>query len=421
MKCRFAFATLTVVLSFCGSTTPGLANLGGDGGASAVCPGGSAPWEGTQVAPGTPVDIQSEQDITCHAPQVTVRTGSSGHSTSSGSPPDGTACTEHMTSAVQIGPVANGSRIVSYYDPNHGAVVTQPIPDTPPDGGYTPAQYTSNLESLWGASEYMGSYDMSIPWTLNGTFQAGTCTGQWRPDNGTRCPGPCYPVPTPTLRPPLTFVVPPAGELQPLLQNVRARFFSQYTGGQVVAQWSDGGYVPQTGEIVRKPVCLWEQGSNMPPTARYGMTSPQTGTGPVLVVTYVVRAITDELWWDFGDGQTLQQPVGSDPATPCDAQHTYYHVSADAYGSGTNHQPPPGVAWTGGSEPHPDMQAIELWRHVHFTVTAYYQQTDGSQVSVPLPVGPQADFWIGSTPLWVRVYQALGVPELCPCPTPTAQ
>src|SRR5262249_7608704 len=156
---------------------------------SAVCPGGSAPWEGTQMAPGTPVDIQSEQQITCHAPQVTVTTGSSGHTSSSGGPPNGTACTEHMTSAVQIGPVANGTRPVSYYDPNQSTVVTPSIPDAPSDAGYTPAQYSSNLASLWGASEFMGSYDMTIPWTLNGTFQAGSCTGQWTSDNGMRCLG----------------------------------------------------------------------------------------------------------------------------------------------------------------------------------------------------------------------------------------
>ena len=419
MKARASVALLTFAGSLYAWTAPALANLGGDGGASAVCPGGSAPWEGTQVAPGTPVDIQSEQQVTCHEPQVTVTTGSSSHSSPSGGPPNGTACTEHMTSAVQIGPVAKDTRTVAYYDPNKATVVTQTIPDAPSDTGYTPAQYTSNLESLWGTSEFMGSYDMSIPWILNGTFQAGACTGQWTPENGTRCPGTCYPVPTPTLRAPLAFVAPPPSALQPLIQSVKARFFSQYVGGQVVAQWADGGYVPQTGLIVRKPTCFWEQGSTIPPTARFGMTSPQPGTGPALVVTYVVRAITDELWWDFGDGQTLQQP-GTDPATPCTAKQTYYHVSADAYGSGANHQPPPGVAWTGGTEAQLDMQAVDLWRHVHFTVTAYYQQTDGSQVAVPLSVGPQADFWIASTPLWVRVYQAVGVPEVCPCPTPTA-
>lgn len=416
---------LKVMLAIClsallaGVQQPARADFGGEGGASAVCPGGSAPWQGTQAAPGTPVDIQSEQQITCHEPQVTVTTGSSSHSSPSGGPPNGTACTQQMTSAVQVGPVVTGSRSVSYYDPNQATVVTQTIPDAPSDAGYTPVQYTSNLASLWGASEYMGSYDMRVPWTLDGTVQAGTCSGKWRPDNGTRCPGSCYPVPTPTLRSPLVFQPPPVATLQPLIASVKARFFSQYGGGQTVAQWADGGYSPQTGLIVRKPACFWEQGSTVPPTARYGMTSPQQGAGPALVVTYVVRAITDELWWDFGDGQTLQQ-AATDPTASCAVQHTYYHVSADIYGSGTNHQPPPGLAWSGGREPQSDMQAVDLWRHVHFTVTAYYQQTDGSQVAVPLSVGPEADFWIASSPLWVRVYQAVGEPELCPCPTPTA-
>ena len=70
-------------------------------------------------------------------------------------------------------------------------------------------------------------------------------------------------------------------------------------------------------------------------------------------------------------------------------------------------------SWTfGNAEPAPDMEAVEAWEHVHFSVTAYYQEPDGTQFAVPLPVNNGADdFWLAATPEWVRVYQIEGVPD----------
>lgn len=402
------------------ATPTAVADFGGGQGSSNVCPGGTAPWQGTQLGPAGPVELHSDQEIICRVPQVTVTTGSPSHAEPSGPPPDGTSCTEHIIGGVQLGPVTAGQRTVTYYDPNQGHAVTQTIPDEPSDVGYSPTTYTANLSSLWGASAFMGSYDFSLPWTLAGTFVAGTCTGQWQPANGTRCVGgaACYPIPSPILRPQLPYQPPPMGVLQPLLDRVKARFVSDYSGGRVTSQWAEGGYTPQTGEVVRTPVCFWEGGATVPPTVMFSITDPQPGAGPALVVNYVVRAATEEVWWDFGDGQVSDQ-VGTDPAQQCSVQHTYYHVSADIYGSGTRHMPPPGVVWTYGTEPAPDMQAVAMWRKVRFSVTAYFVESDGIQHAVDLPIGPQAEAWIGSAPEWVRVYQIRGVPEACPCPSPT--
>lgn len=416
LRTTLAFTCAVVATLDCSGSVR--ADFGGGAGASAVCPGGTAPWQGTQLGPAGPVELHSEQEITCHVPQVSGTTGSPSHSAPGGPPPDGTTCTEHLTGAVQLGPVAAGKRPVTYYEPNQGQAVTQTVPDDPSDAGYTPTTYTANLSSLWGASAFMGSYDFSIPWTLNGTFVAGQCSGQWQPDHGTRCPTTCYPVPTPLLRPPLTFQGAPASLLQPLIDRVRAQFTSNYSGGHVTSQWASGGYAPQTGEVVRTPVCFWEDGAIVPPTVMFGMTDPQPGTGPSLVVSYVIRATTEEIWWDFGDGQVSDQ-LGSTASQQCAVQHTYYHVSADAYGSGTRHMTPPGVAWTYGTEPGPDMEAVAMWRRVRFSVTAYYQEPDGTQQSVDLPVGPQAVAWIGSSPEWVRVYQ-IESSLTSPTPSPSA-
>jgi hypothetical protein len=48
----------------------------------------------------------------------------------------------------------------------------------------------------------------------------------------------------------------------------------------------------------------------------------------------------------------------------------------------------------------------EAWGHVHFSVTACYQEPDGTQIAVPLRVNNGLDdFWLAATPEWVRVYQ----------------
>jgi hypothetical protein len=45
------------------------------------------------------------------------------------------------------------------------------------------------------------------------------------------------------------------------------------------------------------------------------------------------------------------------------------------------------------------MEAVEAWGRVHFSVTACYQEPDGTQIAVPLRVNNGLDdFWLATRP-----------------------
>jgi hypothetical protein len=255
----------------------------------------------------------------------------------------------------------------------------------------------------------MGSADMTLHFELDGKWATATksCNGIWFiPADGGK--DYAFPIGSVTRRAALTYKTPPSINVEQLVATATVTFRQVYTAGQVASS------PPADSQIVHYSSCFSEVGANVPPTVGFSIRDPQPGTGRVLVVNYVVQATVDETWWDFGEPEdpvTVQQ--GVNPAAPCSVQHTYSHVSADAYGSAEDHHPPPGVVWTfGNAEPAPDMEAVEAWEHVHFSVTAYYQEPDGTQFAVPLPVNNGADdFWLAATPEWVRVYQIEGVPD----------
>ena len=376
------------------------------GGAHA-CPGGTAEWGGTQQGPSAPVVVTGEAQITCPTPQVTIKAGSTGHrQTSTTQPQNGKPCYEYEDSNVAIGPVSGGQRPVSWYDPGRGSVWTEDIPDKPLSGipGFIPRD-----ASVLYASLIMGSADMTLHFELDGTWATATksCNGIWFiPADGGK--DYAFPIGSVTRRAALTYQTPPSISVEQLVAKATATFRQVYTGGQVASS------PPADSQIVHYASCFTERGANVPPTVGFSIRDPQPGAGPVLVVNYVVQATVDETWWDFGEPEdpvTVQQ--GVNPAAPCSVQHTYAHVSADAYSSSTDHHPPPGVLWTlGSAEPAPDMEAVEAWQHVHFSVIAYYQEPDGTQFAVPLPVNNgRDDFWLAATPEWVRVYQIEGVPD----------
>jgi len=60
-----------------------------------------------------------------------------------------------------------------------------------------------------------------------------------------------------------------------------------------------------------------------------------------------------------------------------------------------------------------------VWHHIHFSLTAYYTQTDGTQVKQELSGGNPGvtDFWVPSQPEWVQVQQIKSVPFVCPEPS----
>jgi hypothetical protein len=297
-------------------------------------------------------------------------------------------------------------------------MTNEEIPDGP--AAFNPGTDVVVDDNLWNGSRSVGSADMYVTYLLHGTYAGGACAGTWQTVDPPLCNSiGCYPHVNLVPRRALPFTPPPPAILDNMVKQASAVFQQAYSGGHVVSQW-DSGYIPQDGEVVRNPVCFWVQGSNVPADQRFSMVAPQPGTGPVLVVNYVVSAVSDNVWWDYGDGTSEQIP-GSAPESSCAARHTYYHVSADAYGSNHRHTPPPGIAWPfGDREPEPDMQAVTVWRHMHLAVTAYFRQTDGSHVSVPLPVANQAEFWLASEPEWVVVFQVEPWVHMCPpCSTPS--
>lgn len=326
--------------------------------------------------------------------------------TSSPPPQNGQPCYEYENSSVAMGPVVNANRQITWYEPRNGAMFSTTVPDVPFAGipGYIP-----DRASVLYASLIMGSADMTIHFEKNGTWSSATstCNGPWTvpADNGNDYG---YPVATVSRRGPLTYATPPAINVEQLVATATTKFRQVYTGGQVSSS------PPANGQIVHYPSCFTEQGANVPPTVGFSIRDPQVGVGPVLVVNYVVQATVDQVWWDFAEPENpVTVQYGTNPAAPCSVQHTYAHVSADAYASNTIHHPPPGVAWTFGNvEPAPDMEAVEVWQHVHFSVTAYYQQPDGSQYAQELAVNNGGDdFWLAATPEWVRVYQIEGIPD----------
>lgn len=397
---------LVLVMVFATVATP--ANIADAYGTGAACPGGTSDWQGTQDGPSAPVVVTGEAQITCSTPQVTITAGSTKHRvTSSSTPPkNGQTCYEYENSAVAIGPLVNGQRQVSWYEPGYDGIMKVMIPDKPSSGipGYIPPQ-----ASVLYASLIMGSANMTIHFALNGIWSTATktCNGNWTiPADGGK--DYAYVVAGVTRRAALTYVTPPTINVERLVATATARFRQVYTGGQVTSS------PPANGQIVHYASCFSETGANVPPTVGFSIRDPQPGTGAVLVVNYVVQATVDQVWWDFGEPEnpvTVQQ--GTNPAAQCSVQHTYAHVSADAYGSSEVHHPPPGVVWSfGDAEPGPDMEAVQVWQHVHLSVTAYYQEPDGSQFAVQLPVNNGAhDFWLAAAPEWIRVYQVEGVPD----------
>jgi hypothetical protein len=316
---------------------------------------------------------------------------------------------------IAIGPLVGRSRPVSWYqyptDPGPsnrpGTVVTFNAPDDPSPDGRPLDVYTADLGTAWNSSELMGSNTLHFQWRYDGTWQSGVCQGgRWYVLSGARCIGSaCWPVVQFTRRAPLTFTSLGSPLASSLVNTVRRQLIAEYRGGAVTSQ------PPPPGQVVQYPSCFSETGSVIPPSLLFSIRVPQPGTGPVLVVNYIVEATVDETWWDFGERENATAiTVGDSGGGACAVPHTYQHVSADAYGSSHIHHPPPGETWTFGGEPGPDMEAVEAWHHVHFGVTAYFEQPDGSQVAVPLAANGASDFWLAATPEWVRVYQIEGVP-----------
>src|ERR1039457_1252775 len=376
---RLSVATLTIftVIITLTVSAPSVARAWGT---APACPGGTAAWGGTQQGPSAPVVVTGEAQITCPTPQVTIKAGSTGHrQTSTTQPQNGQPCYEYEDSNVAIGPLSGGQRPVSWYDPGRGSVWTEDIPDKPLSGipGFIPPD-----ASVLYASLIMGSADMTLHFELDGKWATATksCNGIWFiPADGGK--DYAFPIGSVTRRAALTYKTPPSINVEQLVAKATATFRQVYTGGQVASS------PPADGQIVHYASCFTELGANVPPTVGFSIRDPQPGAGPVLVVNYIVQATVDETWWDFGEPEDpVTVPQGVNPAAPCSVQHPYSHVSADVYGSDEVHHPPPGVSWTfGNAEPAPDMEAVEAWEHVHFSVTAYYQEPDGTQVAVPLP------------------------------------
>ncbi len=402
-----AFALLLGMLAY---TPPTIAHAFSQADA---CPGGTADWRGTQVGPSAPVVVTGDADITCPRPQVTVTVGSTAHSSSRYTPlQDGQPCYEYENSDVMLGPGVSGSRSISWWDPQGGKPITASVADAPNLGDYyrhvVPAQ-----ASVLYASAIMGSGGMVIHYELDGTWAAATqqCKGSWYVPADTRfcaSAGPCdfaYHIASVVRRSNLPYSAPAAINVGQLIDQAGIKFRQTYTAGQVTSD------PPGPGQVVRYPACFREAGANVPPVVGFSIRDPQPGAGPVLVVNYVVRATVDQTWWDFGEPEnpTAVQDGAPSPSA-CAVQHTYEHVSADAYESSHVHHPPPGQTWNFGDEPGPDMEAVEVWHHVHFSVTAYYEQPDGTQVAAPLASTGSSDFWLAATPEWVRVYQIEGVP-----------
>jgi hypothetical protein len=208
------------------------------------------------------------------------------------------------------------------------------------------------------------------------------------------------------------------GYVPGLLDNLRSKFQT----GQATTSWLYGGQsVIGAGvgqSIVRYPVCFADSGppSNLGSTYAEEVLIPQPNNGPALVVDYVITAAVDQTVWDFGDGQTQTLTGVAALSQGCaGVEHTYYHVSADEYGSHLNHWLPSGVtAWPFGDEPHADMLAVEGWHHIGVSVTALAREPDGSILNQPVAVpGSFENIWVGDAPEWQTVGQFESIPCQC--------
>ena len=421
MKKLLVASVIAASLAF-GLAGPALAQNGGNGTGTNVCPGGAAGWTGTRTAP-TTYTITSAADIQCYSPQVNVTAGDTQHSYGNGQPQPTGPCTATVLSHITIGPLLpNGNRNVSYWNPNTQAIWTIAIPDNGAQQSSSGFYVDPGQEPLLWSSWWMGRFTGSLAWkTSEAVWVNGVCTGKWYPDPLPTCgyyglgTQQCSLVANVVTNASLTFTQPPTASVAPLLAQAEAQVKQELSGGQVTSEFASGSVVPKHGLVVRIPTCFWAQGATVDTTKSFGLVDPQPGTGQALVVNYVASASEDQTWWDFGDGTSATQ-TGVDPTQNCAVTHTYYRVSADAYGSLHNHTSPPGQTYPfPDTEPAPNYQAVVVWHHIHFALTAYYTQSDGSQVKVDLP-GDGADFWVPSQPEWVQVQQIESVPYVCPCP-----
>lgn len=395
----------------------------GGGGPSSMSCESQEQWTGTQTAPKV-VEVSGEVSfVPCPQPQVNDQAGDTTDRVAFTRPPNGSPCHESMMSDVWIGDLTKGHWTVRYYDPNasggSGGVVSATIPDNP---DYFPVG--SMTYSLGDMAEFMGSYAFAVPWVMHGTYQGGVCVANaqgWQTGFGNCDPWDasfavqdCFTFPY--ERRTLTYTPPSSSIFTPYLQDVAANMRATYQTGTVTTTWADGGQSslsPGIGQaVVRYPECYGETGGNLGTPHYWEVLIPQPNSGPALVVDYVVSASVDQTWWDFGDGQH-QVASGAGPEPSCFVEHTYYHVSADVYGSQNDHTNPPGETWSVGSEPHQDMEAAEAWHHVAVTVTAYWREPDGSTEQQSIPVPPGTDFWLADTPEWQTVGQFESIPCQC--------
>lgn len=424
---RNAAVAILVFLAWSLLTQRAFADIGGGPTGSNVCPGGQAQWTGTRTAPSA-YTLNSSAGIQCYSPQVNTTAGDTGHATNDGSPQPAGPCQATATSHIAVGPLLpNGTRTISWWDPNSQSVASSTIADNAADQAETGFFSDQATEPLSWAAWWMGSATGTIPWkTVNATWVNGVCTGTWKQSLPATCGYSrlvysCSVIADVLPVLPLAYTAPPPLVVAPLLASAEAQVQQQLSGGQVTSEFASGSLVPKHGLIVRVPVCFWAPGATVASAKQFGLVAPEAGPGRQLVVNYVASASEDETWWDFGDGTSTTQ-TGVDTTQPCAVTHTYYHVSADAYGSDHQHTPPPGQSDPfPDTEPAPDYQSVVVWHHIHFSLTAYYVQSDGTQYAVPVQSGADADFWVPSQPEWVQVQQIESVPFVCPCPTPAAQ
>jgi len=239
----------------------------------------------------------------------------------------------------------------------------------------------------------MGSADMTLHFELDGTWSTATksCNGVWFiPADGGK--DYFYPIASVTRLAPLIYQTPPSINVEQLVANATATFRQVYTAGHVASS------PPADSQIVHYASCFSEVGANVRP--RWVSAFATRSREPAGARRELHRAGDGrrDLVGLRGAREPGDRSTWGKPAAPCSVQHTYAHVSADAYSSSSDHHPPLGVMWTfGNAEPAPDMEAVEAWEHVHFSVIAYYQEPDGTQFAVPLPVNNGADdFWLAA-------------------------
>ena len=435
---------LTFVTVVCTALMPvssetALADASSNGGGVACQP--HQDWTGTQSGPQTLTVQGTVAQAPCPLPQVNGSAGSAGYTTSGAPPtppPDGTACHGDINADVMMSHLHNGGWQVQYFDPNDGQVVTANVGDGPgwPNWPLTGQQLTRTSWALGYSAAEMGSrQNPYILWHMEGKYQGGQCvpdSNGWTDLGGTRqCNPPGYAAPVGAGFPneclvygatlgPLPYVAPSFATLTAFVPGLLDNLRSRWQTGTSQTSWLYGGQsliAAGLGQsIVRYPVCFASAGGNLPETFTQEVLIPQPNPGPALVVDYVISAAVDETVWDFGDGQTqtLTGPVALAQGCPS-AQHTYYHVSADVYGSHLNHWLPPGVSsWPFADEPHADMEASVAWHHVGVSVTALAREPDGSTLDQPVAVPASFNnIWLASAPEWQTVGQFESVPCQC--------